>query len=427
MLFGAFLHILAVFCGIGNAMALTDTAIRAAKPESKDRKLSDGEGLYLLITKSGSRLWRFKYRLNGKEKKLSIGKYPEITLSEARGIKAEARALVAKGLDPSKTKREKRFEEAMGASNNFKLIANEYLEKKEKEGLAEVTLQKSRWLLTHLSPTLGDRPVAEITSHELLGVLKKVEKEGKRETARRLRSFASRVFRYAVATARASHDPAAALKDALIAPVTNHLAAIIDPKQLGGLLRAIEGYEGHPITLFALRLTAHVFQRPGEIRKAEWKEIDFDKAVWTIPASKMKKRVDHKVPLSNQALVILEEARDVTGSGKYVFPSIRTPQRPMSENTVNGSLRRLGYTGDEMTAHGFRTTASSLLNESGKWNPDAIERALSHKDSNAVRATYNRSAYWKERVEMAQWWSDHLDQLTVGAEIVNFPSVSDAK
>lgn len=399
-------------------MALNDTAIRLAKAGDSDRKLADEKGLYLLLTTTGSKLWRFKYRLNGKEKKLALGSYPDVSLKDARAKRDEARQISQAGRDPAVAKREARIAKHIAAANTFEAVATEYIAKLEAEGLASVTIAKTRWLLSKLKPVLGTRPIAEISPHELLAVLKASERAGQRETARRLRSFSSRVFRYAVATARASFDPAQPLQGALVSPVAKHHSAITDPVAFGGLLRSIEGYSGQPATKLALRFTSHVFQRPGEVRKAEWDEIDFDKAVWTIPACRMKQRQPHRVPLSRQSLAILREARGLTGDGRFVFPKLGSPLKPMSENAINGALRRLGYGADDMTAHGFRSTASSLLNESGKWNPDAIERALSHADKNQVRAAYHRGAHWPERVEMAQWWSDHLDTLRRGAEIV---------
>ena len=237
-----------------------------------------------------------------------------------------------------------------------------------------------------------------------------------------MRSFASRVFRYAVITARASADPAQPLQGALVAPTVTHHAAIIDPVAFGGLLRSIDSYSGQPVTTLALRFTAHVFQRPGEVRKAEWSEVDFDKAVWTIPAARMKQRQAHRVPLSSQAVATLCEAQALSGDGRYVFPKLGSPLKPMCENAINGALRRMGYGKDDMTAHGFRSTASSLLNESGKWSPDAIERALSHADTDQVRSAYHRGAHWAERVEMAQWWSDHLETLRDGAVVIPISS-----
>ncbi|WP_394999190.1 tyrosine-type recombinase/integrase [Sphingomonas sp.] len=401
-------------------MALTDTAIRLAKSGDTDRKLADEKGLYLLVTATGSKLWRLKYRIGGKEKKLALGAYPEIGLKDARGRRDEARKVAQAGSDPALAKREARIAKRIAAGNTFAVVAEEYIAKLEAEGRADVTIGKTRWLLGKLAPALGSRPVSEISPHELLSVLKASERAGHRETARRLRSFASRVFRYAVATARATVDPAQPLLGALIAPVAKHHAAITDPVELGGLLRAIEGYSGQPITKLAMQFTAHVFQRPGEVRQAEWSEIDFDKAVWTIPAARMKQRQPHRVPLSQQAISILGEARAVSGDGRFVFPKLGSLLKPMCENAINGALRRMDYGPDEMTAHGFRSTASSLLNESGKWSPDAIERALSHADGDQVRAAYHRGAHWPERVAMAQWWSDHLEALRNGAEVISF-------
>jgi integrase len=403
-------------------MALTDTAIRLAKAEASDRKLADSKGLYLLVTTSGSKLWRLKYRIDGKEKKLALGSYPEVGLKDARARRDAARQSSQAGSDPSVAKREARIAKRIAAANTFDGIAAEYIAKLEAEGKAAVTIAKIRWLLAKLSPALGTRPIGEISPHELLAVLKKVERAGLRETARRLRSFSSRVFRYAVATARASVDPAQPLQGALVSPVAKHHAAITDPIAFGKLLRSIETYSGQPITKLALRFTPHVYQRPGEVRKAEWCEIDFEQALWTIPAERMKQRQPHRVPLSRQVLAILREAAELSGGGRYIFPKLGSPLKPMCENAINGALRRMGYGSDDMTAHGFRSTASSLLNESGKWSADAIERALSHADANQVRAAYHRGAHWPERVEMAQWWSDHLDTLKEGAQVLAFPS-----
>lgn len=401
-------------------MALTDTAIKLAKAGNVDRKITDEKGLYLLVTTGGSKLWRFKYRLNGKEKKLSLGSYPDVGLKEARERRDTARKTAEAGNDPAAAKRDARIAKQFAAANTFGAIADEYIAKLEAEKKAAVTVAKTRWLLSKLSPSLGTRPIAEITPHELLAVLKATERAGHLETARRLRSFSSRVFRYAVVTARATVDPAQPLQGALVAPIAKHHAAIIDPAAFGGLLRAIEAYSGQPVTTLALRFTSHVFQRPGEVRQAEWCEIDFEKAIWTIPAARMKQRQAHRVPLSGQAVAVLREAQGLSGDGRYVFPKLGSPLKPMCENAINGALRRMGYGKDDMTAHGFRSTASSLLNESGKWNPDAIERALSHADTDQVRSAYHRGAHWAERVEMAQWWSDHLATLRDGGKVVPF-------
>lgn len=290
-------------------------------------------------------------------------------------------------------------------------MADELIEKKGREGRAAATLEKQRWLLKLMGSDLGKRPVADITPQELLHELRKHERRGRLETAKQLRSFAGQVFRYAAATARAERDPAQLLQGALTSPTVKHFAAITDPVEFGALLRAIDDYQGDPSVMYALKLTPHVFQRPGEIRQMEWTEIDFEKAVWMIPTTRMKMREPHTVPLSRQAVVILREMRTLSGSGRYVFPSVRTRARPISDNTVNAALRRMGYSKEQMTAHGFRTSASSLLNKSGKWNPDAIERALAHMVPGIIRRIYNQSAYWGERVEMAQWWSDYLEEL----------------
>ena len=395
-------------------MALTDTAIRNAKPKEKPYKIADSQGLYLLVNPRGSKLWRVKYRMNGAERKLALGAYPEITLAEARTARDAARRQLAHAVDPNVAKRQARIEASMRAGNSFANVAEELIAKREKEGVSPRTLEKYTWLLKLLGPDFGRRPVAEITPAELLHELKHHERRGRLETAKRMRSFASRVFRYAAATTRAERDPAQLLLGALIQPRVKHFAAITEPTAFGGLLRAIEDYSGDPAVMHALKLTPHLFQRPGELRQMEWAEINFEKAVWTLPSDKMKMRQPHAVPLSRQALAILKSMQGLTGKGKYVFPSVRTRARPISENTVTAALRRMGYTKEQMTTHGFRTSASSLLNESGKWNPDAIERALAHMVSGEIRRIYNQSAYWAERVAMAQWWSDYLDELRKG-------------
>lgn len=392
-------------------MALTDLQLKQAAPRERDWKLSDSGGLYILVRPNGSKLWRMKYRQHGKEKKLSFGKYPEVSLKEARLKRDEARVEIGRGGDPARRKREEKIAAIIGEGDTFEAVAYEYIAKREAEGLAMATLVKSNWLAKVLSKSIGNRPIAEITPQEMLAVLKRHEQAGNYEKAKRLRSFASRVFRYAVATLRAQHDPCAPLKGALISPKPKHYAAITDPVELGGLLRAIDTYEGNHTTVFALKIAPHVFVRPGELRHAEWEEISFEDAVWRIPAGKMKSRRPHAVPLSCQVLAYLEDLRGLNGGSRYVFRSLTARDRPMSENTVNAALRRMGYSGDEMTAHGLRATASTLLNESGLWSPDAIERALAHQDHNSVRGIYHRGQHWEERVRMAQWWSDYLDEL----------------
>ncbi|WP_120075865.1 tyrosine-type recombinase/integrase [Aurantiacibacter odishensis] len=394
-------------------MALTDLQLKQAAPRERDWKLSDSGGLYILVRPNGSKLWRMKYRQLGKEKKLSFGRYPEVGLKEARLLRDEARVEIARGGDPARRKREEKVAALIRAGDTFEAVAYEYIAKREAEGLAMATLVKNNWLASVLSKSIGHRPVAEITPHEMLLVLKRHEREGTYEKAKRLRSFASRVFRYAVATLRAEHDPCAPLRGALINPKPKHYAAITDPAELGGLLRAIDRYEGNHTTIYALKIAPHVFVRPGELRHAEWDEIDFAEAVWRIPAGKMKARRPHAVPLSTQVLELLLQLRDLNGGSRYVFRSLHARGRPMSENTLTAALRRMGYSGDEMTAHGLRATASTLLNESGLWSHDAIERALAHQDQNVVRGIYHRGQHWEERVRMAQWWSEHLDELRI--------------
>jgi integrase len=399
-------------------MALSDTAIRAAKPSKKQFKLYDDGGLLLIVKPSGGKLWRLKYRYLGKEQALSLGRYPDVGLKDARAGRDKARRLIASGKNPAFEKKRAAVAASVGAANTFSAIAEELIAKREREGLKDITTGKARWLLSLLVADLGERPIAEIEPFELLAMLKKVEASGRLETAKRLLAFAGRVFRHAVATTRAGRNVAADLQGALVAPQVKHHAAIIEPAAVGAMLRAIDGFDGQQVTIWALRLAPHVFVRPGELRQAEWSEIDLKAAVWRIPASRMKMKREHVVPLSKQAIEILTAARGLTGNGRFVFPGQRTPQRPMSENTLNAALRRLGYGSDEMTSHGFRSTASTLLNESVKWSADAIERALAHGDTDGVRRAYHRGAHWAERVQMAQWWSDYLDGLRKGGQVI---------
>lgn len=408
----------------GPFMPLTDTSVRNAKPRERAYKLADGGGLYLLVTPVGGRLWRLKYRVDSIERKLSFGKYPDVSLADARRARDAARSQLSTGADPSITRRRERIARKLSVGTTFSAVGLEYVEKCQKEGRAPATIVKLHWARNWLEPVIGRRPVDQIEAHEILSVLKRLEAAGQLETARRIRAFASRVFRYAVATARAKMDPAALLVGAVAAPRVKHLSAILEPKRAGELMRAIATYSGTPTTRLALQLAANVFLRPGELRQAEWSEIGFDAAVWRVPASRMKMRREHVIPLSRQSLAILQQARAVSGGGKFVFPALGRPDRPMSENTAIAALRRMGFTADEMTAHGFRAMASTLLNESGEWSPDAIERSLSHKDSDKVRAAYHRGAHWQERVSMAQWWSDRIDALRDGATVI---SLRDAK
>jgi integrase len=418
-LWGPLLAYLSLTQKVAPKMALTDTAIRSAKGQEKPYKLGDSGGLFLLVQPSGGKLWRLKYRIDGVEKKLSLGTYPEVSLVAARAGREKARKLILSGADPIIERQRAKLRAQSEASNIFGDIALEYINKREREGWSPRTLTKARYHHDHFKPSLGRFAVTDIAPGDVLAVLRKVEAKGNLETARRLLQFASQVFRYAIATARLTSDPTRDLRGALTAPKVKHHAALIDPIAVGALLRAIDDYDGNYVTQYALKLAPHVFVRPGELRHAEWQEIDFEAALWTIPAGKMKMRKPHRVPLSSQALELFGHLRAIVDDRQgYVFPSIRSTARPMSENTINGALRRLGFTGDEMTAHGFRAMASTLLNESGKWHPDAIERALAHQDSDNVRAAYHRGAHLAERVEMAQWWSDYLERLRDGGQVI---------
>ncbi len=401
-------------------MALTDVAIRSAKPKDAPYKLGDGGGLFLLVTPSGSRLWRLKYRLANREKVLAIGAYPAITLAEAREKREAAKALLAKGGDPSQAKQETRRESEASNANTFRKVAGDYLAKLRQEGRAAATITKIEWLLSLVDSEIGHRPIREISPPEILDALRPIEKRGRHETARRVRSTIGSVFRFAIATARADTDPTYALRGALISPQVHHRAAVLKPTALGVMLRTIEGFDGQPTTKAALQLMAILFPRPGELRMAYWAEFDFELTVWTIPAERTKMRRPHQVPLPRRALEILKALREITGKSRFVFPGVRSLARPISENTLNAALRRLGYSKDEATAHGFRASAATLLNESGKWNPDAIERQLAHVEGNGVRRAYTRGEHWDERVKMMQWWEDHLATLQTGAQVLKF-------
>jgi integrase len=399
-------------------MPLSAVAVRNAKPREKPYKLSDDRGLFLLVTPKGQRYWRYKYRYDGKEKILAFGVYPDVSLADAREKRDAARKVVAAGEDPAANKKRAEAEKRARSLETFSIVADEWLERLEKEGRSASTLSKLRWLTDFARPALGDRPIAEITAPELLEVLRKVEARGRYETANRLRSTFGTIFRYAIATGRAQRDVAYDLRGALITPKVSHRSAITDPKEIGALLRAIEGHEGQPAVRHGLRLLPHVFVRPGELRLAQWQEFDLETRRWTIPADRTKMRRQHRVPLSSQALGILRELEAITGDGKLLFPSILSAERAISDNTMNAALRRLGYDKSQMTAHGFRAMASTLLNETGKWHPDAIERQLAHVEGNDVRRAYARGEHWEERVRMMQFWSDYLDQLRLDTKFV---------
>ena len=392
---------------------LSDTRIRAAKPIEKPYKLFDERGLYLLVTPSGSRLWRLRYRMGALEKLLALGAYPDVPLKRAREKRDEARRLVADGIDPNA----KRKAERSAQAETFEAVANEWLELHKKSLSAETISILGTRLRSFLCPYVGGRPVAGITAQELLAVLRRIEARGRHETAHRVRALAGRVLRYAVATGRAPHDVAADLKDALAPVKSKNFASVTDPRRVGELMRAINGYSGHPVTALALKLAPLVFVRPGELRAAGWSEFDPENAEWRIPAARMKMGEPHIVPLSRQALAILRELQPLARGGRYLFPSLRTRDRPMSDNTINAALRRLGYTSEEQTGHGFRSMASTLLNEQG-FPPDVIELQLAHAERNKVRAAYNKAQRLPERRKMMQAWADYLDGLRAGGQIV---------
>lgn len=396
-------------------MALTATKIKALQPRTKPYKAFDEKGLYLLVNPTGSKLWRFKYRYNGRENHLAFGKFPDTSLARARDKRDDARKLIADEIDPAA----KRREEKRAQGNTFGAIAGEWLDAgcpggRKKKVAPETASQIRRRLENYVFPTFGRWSLEEITVSELLKLLRRIESSGHHETAHRVRAVCSRVFRYAITTGRADRDPAVELLGTLAPVETQHFAAITEPKKVGGLLRAIEGYEGHGGTRAALKMLALTFVRPGELRLAKWSEFDLDDQLWRIPSTRMKMEREHLVPLSDQTIAILEEIKTVT-LGDYVFESVRK-KRPLSDNAFNAALRTMGYAGDVMTAHGFRSTASTLLHELG-WPPEVIESQLAHKRA-GVAGIYDRSARLDERKEMMQVWADYLDALREGGSVV---------
>jgi len=401
---------------------LVDTAIKNAKLKEQPYKLTDGKGLYLLVKATG-KYFRFDYRFQGKRKTLALGVYPDVSLAGARERLAEARKLVADGIDPGEQR--KMDKEAATDLNSLEAVAREWFLKNKHTWMDNHAKDIITRLEANVFPWLGRTPIANVTAPMLLSVLRRIEDRGAIETAHRIKQMCGQVFRYAVATGRAERDPSADLRGALPPPPSKSMATITDPKEVAALLRAIRGYKGEVVTRCALRLAPLTFVRPGELRHAEWADIDLDQAEWKIPPEKrkLKKALKaipqnfHFVPLSRQALAVLRELQPLTGQGRYVFPSLRTDERPMSENTVNAALRRMGYAKDEMTGHGFRAMASTLLHEQG-WPSDVIERQLAHKERNSVKAAYNYAQHIPERRKMMQAWADYLEALEKGAEII---------
>ena len=391
-------------------MRLSDLKIRKLKQSSKPVRLSDGWGLYLLVRPNGSKAWQYRYQFLGKEKVLTIGSYPLVSLAAARQKRNEAKQLLADGIDPSVQKQLDRIDSQTRARITFKAVADEYYQSLIDRELAPATLRKKRWQIDGLAKPLHNRPIDQITAAELLHLLKPIERSGRRETTKKLRATISAIFRLAMVTQRAQADPSAALKDALVPPKVRGRAAITNDKEFGELLRRLDEYTGWPVIQAAMKFQILTCTRPGETRGAKKQEFDLEARVWTIPAERMKMRREHKVPLSHQALKIVSEYWPETEAIELIFPSLLSNRKWLSENAFNTVLRRLGYSGDEVTAHGFRVTASTLLN-AREYNPDIIEAVLAHQDTNAIRRTYNRTTYWKQRVELMQVWADLCDEL----------------
>lgn len=388
---------------------LTQVAVQAAKSRERPYKLSDGGGLFLLIETNGSKLWRFRYQFDRKEKMLSLGSFPDVTIAQARTKRDEARAVLSSGVDPARKREQDRIIASIAASNTFGVIVSEYIARLQNENTAASTISKNKWLLEDLAAPLTKRPIAEITPTEILQILQRIEKSGRRDTAHRLRGTLGSVFRFAVVTQRAPLDPTTALKGALLKVEVKHRAAITDERKLGALMLSIDEYDGWPTLRAALLLLALTMVRPGEVRHMRKSEIVFPKALWRIPAERMKMRKPFDVPLSRQALAIVREMWDLTPGNGLLLPSIRSASKPLSENAMNSALRRMGYGKDEVTAHGFRSSASTILNERG-FDDDVIEAALAHEEEDDVRRAYNRATYLKERMVLMQQWADLLDE-----------------
>lgn len=399
---------------------LTDTQVRSAKAQPKDYKLADGGGLFLLITPTGGKLWNMKYRFDGKEKRLSFGAYPALSLADARHRREDAKKLIANGVDPGEMKKSIKQAKIALEENSFEIIAREWHTKfytQWSKVHADTIIDR---LEKEVFPTLGSKPISDISTPDVLAVLRRMESRGALGTAHRIRTMCRQIFRYAIATGRATRDPAADLQGALPPVKYGHRAAIIDPKQLAPLLRAIDGYEGSFVVKRAMQLLPMFFCRPGELRSAEWSEFDFDGAIWSIPAERMKMKAPHIVPLCSQAVNLLLELRPLTIHSKYVFPCHRTPLRCMSDNAINACLRRMGFEKSEVCAHGFRATARTILDEVLQVRPDFIEHQLAHAVKDPNGRAYNRTAHLAERKKMMQLWADYLDGLKQGAKVIQF-------
>lgn len=405
-------------------MALTDTAIRKAKPTDAPQKLRDGGGLYLLLRPDGARWWRMDYRrpVTGKRNTLSLGTYPTVGLAEVREKHQAAKKLLASGVDPGFQRKAERAVSADRVANSFAVVGEELLIQRAKKLVKGTAARERRLFDNDLAPYVGGRPVADVTAPELLAALRKIEARGAVETAHRARTLAAQVFRYAIATGRAERNPAADLIGALAQPEGTHFASITEPEEVAPMLRALHGYAGTPVVMAALKLAPLVFVRPGELRRARWADIDLDAGEWRYMATKTE--TPHIVPLAAQAVAILRELQPLTGRGEYVFPGIRDRKRPMSENTVNAAMRRLDYDSDTMTGHGFRAMARTILDEVLGFRPDFIEHQLAHAVKDPNGRAYNRTAHLAERRKMMQAWADYLDQLRTESNVVPLRAAS---
>lgn len=394
-----------------NTSGLTDIKVKNAKPGDKAYKLFDKDGLFLFVSPSGGKLWRLKYRFDGKEKVLSFGKYPVVSLLDARGKLLDAKKFLDKGIDPGAIKKAKDAEKTERKENTFENIAREWFVKFSTQWTASTAQKKIRRLETIVFPAIGSMPVKEIKAPDVLAILRTTEERGAIDLAHRLKIACSQVFRYAIATGKAERDPTADLRGALHPINVTHRAAIIEPEKAAELLRAIDRYNGTFVVRCALRLSPLFFVRPGELRKAEWADVNFEAGLWSLPDIQMKMKTPHIVPLATQALEILKELHTVTGSGKYVFPANGKPDKHMSENTINQALRRMGYSSEDMTGHGFRAMARTILDEVLQIRPDFIEHQLAHAVRDPLGRAYNRTSHLEERRKMMQKWADYLDNI----------------
>lgn len=408
-------------------MKLSDLKCRKANASERLSKLADGEGLFLHVYPNGKKLWRLSYRFAGKQRDLAFGPYPHISLLQARKQREAAKDLLREGKDPAAQRKAEDETAAALQETTFAAFADLYLDRLAKTGRSEPTIKKARWIVEDLAEELRKEQVADIKPRDVLRALRVVEAKGNRETARRMRGVLSAVFRLAVIEQAIDMDPSAPLKGALLPPETRHNSAVTDPDGFGALLRVIDGYDGHKTIKLALQLLALTFPRPGELRQAEWPEVDIEGRLWIIPAPRTKMRREHRISLSRQAVEKFTALKEITGRGTRCFPSIRSLDNPLSDGALNAALRAMGVDGSVHVAHGFRSSASSLLNEHSAFSPEVIERALAHGEPDKVRRAYNRAQYWDERVRMMQWWADYLDRLkTKGVKSIP-AKVSDAQ